>query len=154
MSRLNFRMPRAQPMDVDRYEAVIDACALSLDLAILPQGDRTRVGMRGVNLSGGQRQRVNLARAAYSDTELVLLDNTLSAIDGHTAHHVFKNCVRGLLAARGRSVVLVTHHMALLPQCDAVAIMDGGRCMYFGPWKRQAEVGGWGAPGAGAGGRC
>ncbi len=57
---------------------------------------RSRAGIRGVNFSGGQRQRVNLARCAYAEGELVLLDNALSAVDHHTAHHIFDACIKGL----------------------------------------------------------
>ncbi|GFR49014.1 hypothetical protein Agub_g11035, partial [Astrephomene gubernaculifera] len=84
-----------------------------------------------------QRQRVNLARAAYADADLVLLDNALSAVDHHTAHHIFDACIRGLFAAK--AVVLVTHQVEFLPRCDAVAIMDEGRCLYFGKWTEPAQ---------------
>ncbi len=53
--------------------------------------------MRGINLSGGQRQRLNLARCAYAESDLVLLDGALSAVDHHTALHIFQHCVKGLL---------------------------------------------------------
>lgn len=62
-----------QPYDQDKYERVLHACALELDLQILMDGDETKAGLRGINLSGGQRQRLNLARAAYFDGDLVLL---------------------------------------------------------------------------------
>ncbi len=61
---------------------VIHACALELDLQILPKGDQTMAGERGINLSGGQRQRVCLARAAYHDCDLILLDNPLRWVQG------------------------------------------------------------------------
>ncbi|KAG2500519.1 hypothetical protein HYH03_001296 [Edaphochlamys debaryana] len=123
--------------DQSKYEQVIDSCALTLDLQILPQGDESKAGIRGVNLSGGQRQRVNLARCAYADADLVLLDNALSAVDHHTAHHIFETCIRGMFAKK--AVVLVTHQIEFMPQCDAVAIMDEGRCLYFGKWNEQAQ---------------
>ncbi len=62
-----------------------------------------------MNLSGGQKQRVNLARAVYSDSDLFLLDDPLSAVDARVATHIFRRCVRGAL--RGKTVVLVTHGM-------------------------------------------
>ncbi len=68
-----------------------------------------RAGIRGVNFSGGQRQRVNLARCAYADADLVLLDNALSAVDHHTAHHIFDTCIKGLFAQK--AVILVTHQV-------------------------------------------
>nr|AXF41555.1 HLA3 protein [Chlorella sp. ArM0029B] len=125
-----------QAFDNDRYQNVIHACALELDLQILQDGDQSKAGLRGINLSGGQRQRLNLARAAYFDGDLVLLDNALSAVDHHTAQHIFQHCVRGIF--RDKACVLVTHQVEFLPQCDKVCIMDDGNCMYFGPWNAEA----------------
>ncbi|KAF8071336.1 abcC3 [Scenedesmus sp. PABB004] len=106
------------PHDVAKYAAVIHACALELDLQILPHGDASMAGERGINLSGGQRQRVCLARAAYHDADLLLLDNPLSAVDQHTSKHIFDKCIRGLLADKA---------------CDKVAIVKDGAVVYFGP---------------------
>ncbi|KAJ9510651.1 hypothetical protein QJQ45_027539, partial [Haematococcus lacustris] len=123
--------------DPEAYDAVIHACALELDLQILPQGDQSYAGLRGINLSGGQRQRLNVARAAYADSDLVLLDNALSAVDHHTAHHMFSHCLRGLM--RDKAVVMITHQVEFLPQMDKVAIMEDGRMLYFGPWNERAR---------------
>ncbi|KAG1658983.1 hypothetical protein FOA52_008685 [Chlamydomonas sp. UWO 241] len=124
-------------MDEERYNEVISACALELDLQILPAGDQSMAGLRGMNLSGGQRQRLNVARAAYCNTaDLVLLDNALSAVDNHTAEHIFEHCIKGLM--RNKAVVLNTHQVAFLPKCDKVAIMDEGNMIYFGPYNEAA----------------
>ena len=71
--------------DDDRYRCVVRACALEADLKQLRDGDRTDIGEKGVNLSGGQQQRVSLARAAYSKSDIVILDDPLSAVDGKAA---------------------------------------------------------------------
>lgn len=76
-------------------------------------------GERGINLSGGQRQRVCLARAAYHDADLILLDNPLSAVDQHTSKHIFDKCIKGLLA--DKAVVLIAHQLELLPQVIVTA---------------------------------
>jgi len=60
-------------------------CALESDLKILPAGDSTEIGEKGVNLSGGQKQRIGLARAVYSDADIFLLDDPLSAVDSHVS---------------------------------------------------------------------
>lgn len=84
---------------------------------------RTNVGDKGLLLSGGQRQRVSLARAAYAQSSIVLLDDPFSAVDAHVAHHIFEKCiVSGPLACRTR--ILVTHHLALLPRADWVVVME------------------------------
>jgi ABC-type multidrug transport system fused ATPase/permease subunit len=107
------------PYDEARYKAVIHCCALELDLKILPKGDASMAGERGINLSGGQRQRVCLARAAYHDAQLLLLDNPLSAVDQHTSKHIFDKCIKGLLAEK--AVVLIAHQLELLPQVSWLA---------------------------------
>lgn len=84
---------------------------------------RINVGEKGLLLSGGQRQRVSLARAAYAQSSIVLLDDPFSAVDAHVAHHIFEKCiVSGPLACRTR--ILVTHHLALLSRADWVVVME------------------------------
>lgn len=101
-----------QPYEKARYEAVLDACALRPDLKIL-DGDGTEIGEKGVSLSGGQQARVALARAVYSRAATLLLDDPLSAVDSHTAVKLVKDCLGGPLM-KGRTVVLVTHHVDLV----------------------------------------
>ena len=103
--------------DKARYEKVINACALKTDLRTLASGDKTMIGERGVTLSGGQKQRVALARAVYSSARYLLIDDCLSAVDAHTAKHIFQKCLLdadGLMKNRTR--VLVTHHVNLCSQ--------------------------------------
>eukprot|EP00883_Tetradesmus_obliquus_P000567 jgi/Sobl393_1/10597/SZX72300.1 len=126
------------PYEEEKYERVIHDCALELDLQILPKGDQSKAGLRGINLSGGQRQRLNLARAAYFAGDLVLLDNALSAVDHHTAHHIFQHLLKDSM--RDKAIVLITHQVEFLPRCDKVAIMDEGSMIYFGPWNADAQA--------------
>jgi ABC-type multidrug transport system fused ATPase/permease subunit len=107
-----------QEWDEEKYGQVIHDCALELDLQILPKGDETKAGLRGINLSGGQRQRLNLARAAYFHGDVYLLDNALSAVDHHTAQHIFENCLKQ--HADDKAIVLITHQVEFLPKCDKV----------------------------------
>ncbi|EKD13485.1 uncharacterized protein L3040_008648 [Drepanopeziza brunnea f. sp. 'multigermtubi'] len=117
----------AAPLDEKRYRDVIVACALERDLEILDAGDETLVGEKGITLSGGQKQRISLARALYSNSRHVLLDDCLSAVDSHTAKWIFNNCIRGPLM-HGRTCILVTHNLALcVPRSRRVILLDNGK---------------------------
>ena len=79
--------------DQARYDTVIDACALRTDLKQLEGGDQIVLGERGINLSGGQKARVGLARAVYAPSQIILLDDVLSAVDSHVGDHIFEHCL-------------------------------------------------------------
>jgi ABC-type multidrug transport system fused ATPase/permease subunit len=76
-------------MDKKRYQETLERCSLVKDLEMLPYGDCTQIGERGINLSGGQKQRVQLARALYQNADIYLLDDPFSAVDAHTATSLF-----------------------------------------------------------------
>ncbi|EIW76959.1 multidrug resistance-associated ABC transporter [Coniophora puteana RWD-64-598 SS2] len=127
------------PYDEERYQRTLEACALIADLNILEDGDESEIGERGVNLSGGQKARVSLARAVYSRASVLLLDDVLSAVDAHTAHHLYHECIKGELM-KGRTVVLVSHHVQLCSSGAAyVVALDNGRVTFAG--ERQAFLG-------------
>ncbi|ORX41111.1 hypothetical protein BD324DRAFT_613230 [Kockovaella imperatae] len=115
-----------EKFDEDRYEATVEACALNPDFDMLEDGDMTEIGAKGVSLSGGQKARVALARAIYSYTQHVLLDDPLAAVDSHTAKHLTDKCLNGPLL-KGRTVIIVSHHVELLLPCAGylVRILDG-----------------------------
>ncbi|PYI28928.1 putative ABC multidrug transporter [Aspergillus indologenus CBS 114.80] len=116
--------------DDHRYNEVIDACALRSDLAMFPDGDQTEIGERGITISGGQKQRLNIARAIYSDSELVLMDDPLSAVDAHVGRHIMDNAICGLLKDRSR--VLATHQLHVLGRCDRIIVMEDGKIHAIG----------------------
>lgn len=132
--------------DPKRYATVIHACALERDLEIFEQGDATIVGEKGTVCSGGQKgrwfplrnsatlfltndwvaARIALARAFYSSAKTILLDDVLSAVDSHTARHLYNECLRGSLA-QNRTIILVTHAVGLvLPGTAFAVVLDGG----------------------------
>ncbi|XP_050740738.1 multidrug resistance-associated protein 1 isoform X5 [Drosophila biarmipes] len=125
-----------QPYDRKRYNKVIDACALRADIDILSAGDLTEIGEKGINLSGGQKQRISLARAVYSDADLYLLDDPLSAVDAHVGKHIFEEVIgpKGILARKSR--VLVTHGVTFLPQVDSIYVMKMGEISESGTFDQ------------------
>lgn len=117
----------AQDLDEKRYHDVVIACALERDFEILDHGDKTLVGEKGITLSGGQKQRISLARALYSNSRHVLLDDCLSAVDSHTAKWIFDNCITGPLMTN-RTCILVTHNLALsIPSAKHIVVMENGK---------------------------
>ncbi|KXG49698.1 ABC transporter, integral membrane type 1 [Penicillium griseofulvum] len=134
----------ASPYDERRYRSVLKACALERDLAILDAGDQTLVGEKGISLSGGQKQRISLARAIYSSARHLLLDDCLSAVDSHTAKHIFRQALTGPLMLN-RTCILVTHNVSLtVPQSDHVVVLENGRISAQG---RPSDVAATGALG-------
>ncbi|KIM46655.1 hypothetical protein M413DRAFT_440257 [Hebeloma cylindrosporum] len=121
------------PYDEERYLKTLEVCALVSDLEILEDGDESEIGERGVNLSGGQKARVSLARAVYSRASILLLDDVLSAVDAHTAHHLYHECLKGELLV-GRTIILVSHHVQLCaPGASYIVALDNGRVQFEGP---------------------
>ncbi|XP_077529739.1 multidrug resistance-associated protein 1-like [Haemaphysalis longicornis] len=131
-----------QPFDQERYEQVIEACALKPDLDILPGGDDTEVGEKGINLSGGQKQRISLARAVYSGSDIYFFDDPLSAVDSHVGKHIFDKVIgpKGLLRKKTR--ILVTHRLAVLPQVDMVIVLGNGKISDVGTYEELVSRGG------------
>ncbi|XP_064415228.1 multidrug resistance-associated protein 1 isoform X2 [Latimeria chalumnae] len=124
-----------QEMNENWYRCVVEACALLPDLEILPAGDSTEIGEKGVNLSGGQKQRVSLARAVYCNRAVYLMDDPLSAVDAHVGKHIFEKVIgpKGLLKNKTR--VLVTHGVSYLPQMDLVVVMVDGQISEIGSYQ-------------------
>ncbi|KAH9492913.1 Multidrug resistance-associated protein 7 [Bulinus truncatus] len=118
------------PYDSQRYELVLEACALIEDLKVLPAGDMTEIGENGLNLSGGQKARVALARAVYQDKSVYLLDDPLSAVDAHVAKHIYTHCIMGLL--KKKTCILCTHHVKFLRRADLVILLENGSIIKSG----------------------
>ncbi|XP_041671461.1 ATP-binding cassette sub-family C member 3 isoform X1 [Cheilinus undulatus] len=124
-----------RPYNEQKYCCVMHACALTPDLEVLPGGDMTEIGEKGINLSGGQRQRVSLARALYSDADVYLLDDPLSAVDAHVAKHIFDNLIGPEGVLKGKTRILVTHGISFLPQVDNIMVMVDGRVSEMGSYQ-------------------
>ncbi|XP_054751630.2 ATP-binding cassette sub-family C member 9-like [Lytechinus pictus] len=115
-----------------KYRKVIDACALKPDIDMLPAGDQTEIGEKGINLSGGQKQRVSVARALYSGRNIVILDDPLSALDVHVGAHLFQHGISKILRKHYQTVILVTHQLQYLPEADQIIVMKDGRIITMG----------------------
>ncbi|KAE9384990.1 P-loop containing nucleoside triphosphate hydrolase protein [Gymnopus androsaceus JB14] len=109
-----------------RYKKVLYQCALERDLELFQAGDETEVGEKGLTLSGGQKARVTLARAIYSQADIILLDDVLAALDVHTSKWIVEKCLKGDLIT-DRTILMVTHNVALAQSVAGfvVSIKDG-----------------------------
>nr|XP_050866832.1 multidrug resistance-associated protein 1 isoform X1 [Vespula vulgaris] len=125
-----------KPLNKALYNRVIDACMLGPDLQMLPAGDQTEIGEKGINLSGGQKQRVALARAVYNESDIYFLDDPLSAVDAHVGKHIFENVVgpSGLLKKKTR--VHITHDIVYLPEVDNIFVLKDGEITESGTYKQ------------------
>ncbi|KMU86758.1 canalicular multispecific organic anion transporter 1 [Coccidioides immitis H538.4] len=120
------------PLDAERYEKVLFACALEKDFEMLPDGELTDIGANGINLSGGQKWRVSFARALYSRAGILVMDDLFSALDAHTGRHLHVHALTGELC-HGRTRILVTHHVGLcLPQADYSVHLERGIVQHAG----------------------
>jgi ABC-type multidrug transport system fused ATPase/permease subunit len=120
-------------MDDAWYAKVIEACALQPDLDMLPNGDLTEIGERGITVSGGQKQRLNIARAIYFNSDIILMDDPLSAVDAHVGRHIFDKAINGLLKNKCR--ILATHQLWVLNRCDRIIWMNDGRIDAIGTYS-------------------
>uniref|UniRef100_A0ABM0N1I3 ATP-binding cassette sub-family C member 9-like n=1 Tax=Saccoglossus kowalevskii TaxID=10224 RepID=A0ABM0N1I3_SACKO len=114
-----------EPFDYKRYQQILDVCSLQPDIDILMAGDNTEIGEKGINLSGGQKQRISVARALYSRTDIVILDDPLASLDVHVGAHLMESGIVEFLMEEERTVIVVTHHLQYLCHADQVVVMDG-----------------------------
>ncbi|KAL6874374.1 hypothetical protein ACP4OV_013394 [Aristida adscensionis] len=118
------------PYDNEKYERIIQACALTKDIDLFANGDLTEIGERGINMSGGQKQRIQIARSMYEDADIYLFDDPFSAVDAQTGSHIFKNGVMGIL--KEKTVLYVTQQVEFLPAADLILVMQDGKIVQKG----------------------
>ncbi|KAJ1310438.1 hypothetical protein OPQ81_007171 [Rhizoctonia solani] len=116
-----------QPYDEKKYQDIVQRVCLQPDFDMLPHGDLTEVGEKGISLSGGQKQRINIARALYFGCDITLFDDSFSALDAHVGKAVFDNVIRAGGALNGRTRVLVTHKLDFLPHVDYIITLSEGK---------------------------
>ncbi|KAJ3195835.1 hypothetical protein HK101_010929 [Irineochytrium annulatum] len=118
------------PLDVQKLRKVVTRTQMQDDIDSFSHGFKTEIGEKGVNMSGGQKARIALARAAYSNAEIVLLDDPLAALDSTVSRAVFEDCIQHELHARTR--VITTHKRDILSECDQIIFMHNGRILHQG----------------------
>ncbi|KAF5283715.1 hypothetical protein FQR65_LT13750 [Abscondita terminalis] len=128
-----------KPYETGKFKNTVNKCSLKRDLQLLPLGDTTIVGERGVTLSGGQRARISLARAVYQDADIYLLDDPLSAVDSHVGRELFDNCIMGYL--KGKTVLLVTHQLQYLKDVNHIIIFENGIVKAQGSYEELQKSG-------------
>ena len=119
-----------QNLDSQKYNETIEICQLARDLSILPGGDLTQIGEKGINLSGGQKARVSIARAVYANHDIVLMDDPLSALDAHVKKEIFEKVICHKLKDKTR--LLATHAIDILDKVDRIIVIDQGRIIHQG----------------------
>lgn len=124
----------AQKFNAEKFNKVLDACQILPDLAILPGREETEIGERGVNMSGGQKQRINIARAVYSESDIYLIDDALSALDAFVGKKIMEDVFCKKM--HGKTRVMVTHHLSLLEgHVNKVILIANGRILQFGKYE-------------------
>ncbi|CAN8313677.1 unnamed protein product [Cochlearia groenlandica] len=123
----------------ERYRRAVDVTSLQHDLDLLPGRDLTEIGERGVNISGGQKQRVSMARAVYSNSDVYIFDDPLSALDAHVAQEVFDSCMKDEL--KGKTRILITNQLHFLPSMDRIILVSEGMIKEEGTFKELSENG-------------
>lgn len=124
-------------------EEMVEALHLAYfekDLALLPNGLNTLVGEKGVALSGGQKQRISIARALIKNPEILILDDSLSAVDAKTEAHIIEN----IQANRtGKTTIITTHRLSAVKHADWIVVLDDGKIIEEGTHNELLETNGW-----------
>lgn len=129
--------------DESFYKKTISSCSLKPDLEMMPSGDQTEIGEKGINLSGGQKQRISMARSLYSNADIYLLDDPLSAVDAHVGKSIFDSVIgpKGMLKNKTR--LFVTNSIHFLPQVDKVVMLVNGEIVETGTYDELKNKNGY-----------
>jgi ATP-binding cassette subfamily B protein len=136
--RENIRLGNPAASDEDVLRAARLAC-LDADIAQLAEGHETVVGERGVTLSGGQKQRTSLARAIISDPAILILDDSLSAVDATTEEQI----LHGLeTVMQNRTTLIISHRISTIQRCSNIVVLQEGRIVEQGTHEQLIQHGG------------
>lgn len=123
--------------DKEKFKLVLRLSCLDKDIKTMAHREDTIVGEKGISLSGGQRARVSLARALYSDSDIYLFDDPLSAVDANVAKDLFDNCINGYLKNKIR--ILVTHQVQHVMKANQILILENGKVKAKGSYRELIE---------------
>lgn len=121
-----------QAFESEKYSKILEISELKPDLEMLVGGDLTEIGEKGINLSGGQKARVSIARALYTEKDIYIFDDPISALDAHVGEKIMKNCILDYL--RNKTRILVTHALQYLKFVDRIVILKEGRITWEGTY--------------------
>ena len=121
-------------------QKAIEIAAFTKDLEFLPDGLETLVGEKGVSLSGGQKQRISIARAVIQNPEILILDDSLSAVDARTEAAIIEN-IRN--ERSGKTTIITTHRLSATQHADWILVMDNGEIVEEGTHDMLIQKGGW-----------
>ena len=121
------------PKDEEKYKKIINICQLDPDLLTLQKGDQTEIGEKGLNLSGGQKARISIARAIYTDSEIYIFDDPLSALDAYVGMNLFKGVFNEYL--KNKTFIITTHALQYLNFFDRIFYMNDGKIEWIGTYN-------------------
>ena len=127
-----------KPFDKERYQTILNICQLNPDLELFKSGDMTQISDKGSNLSGGQKTRITIARAVYSNSDIYLFDDPLSALDSHVGEAIFNGLIKDYL--KNKTVLVVTHALQYIPMMNKVIYIDGGKISFYGKPEDAMEL--------------
>ncbi|GAE46042.1 ABC transporter [Mesobacillus boroniphilus JCM 21738] len=132
-----FGNPMATEKDL---QEIIDLAAFRKDLEMLPEGLETLVGEKGVALSGGQKQRISIARALIKDPEILILDDSLSAVDAKTEKKIIDNIRK---ERNAKTTIITTHRMSAVEHADHIVVLEDGKIIEEGTHEQLIAAQGW-----------
>ena len=136
-NNINFGNINSKAEDIQYYSKI--AC-IHDDIMSFPKKYASILGERGINLSGGQKQRLAIARALIKKPQILILDDSLSALDTETEHNVIKNLKKKI---KDITKIIVSHRISTIEKCDLILVLNNGKIIEFGNHKKLCEINGY-----------
>ena len=136
-NNINFGNINSKAEDIQYYSKI--AC-IHDDIMSFPKKYGSMLGERGINLSGGQKQRLAIARALIKKPQILILDDSLSALDTETEHNVIKNLKKEI---KDITKIIVSHRISTIEKCDLILVLNSGKVIEYGTHKKLCEINGY-----------